>query len=331
MRADSLSQLLHQGDLGAGAVMAGLALAFALGAVHALSPGHGKTVVAAYLVGTRGTARHAAFLGGMVTFTHTVSVFLLGFVTLFLSRYVLPERIYPVLGAVSGLSIVWIGAALLRRRWMSLRAHPHPHHHHHHEQDHAHDRGHADEHDHAHDHGHADEHDHAHDHDHTHEHGHTHEHSHAHDHGHTHMPEGEVTLGSLAALGASGGLVPCPSALVLLLSSVALGRVALGLTLLVAFSAGLAMVLTAIGLAVVYARHLLPERAFAHIRAFRLIPVLSAAVIVGVGLVMTAAALGLVPSVLRFTTGLDTPPAPPSPSAPASARRACGRAAAMRL
>jgi len=303
MRADSLSQLLHQGDLGAGAVMAGLALAFALGAVHALSPGHGKTVVAAYLVGTRGTARHAAFLGGMVTFTHTVSVFLLGFVTLFLSRYVLPERIYPVLGAVSGLSIVWIGAALLRRRWMSLRAHPHPHphSHHHHEHGHAHDHGHADEHDHA------------------------------HDHGHTHMPEGEVTLGSLAALGASGGLVPCPSALVLLLSSVALGRVALGLTLLVAFSAGLAMVLTAIGLAVVYARHLLPERAVAHSRAFRLIPVLSAAVIVGVGLVMTAAALGLVPSVLRFTTGLDTPPAPPSPSAPASARRACGRAAAMRL
>src|ERR1039458_10694416 len=79
-------------------------------AVHALSPGHGKTLVAAYLVGSRGTPRHAVLLGLMVTFTHTVSVFALGLVTLYLSRFVLPETITPILGAISGIPIVWVGA-----------------------------------------------------------------------------------------------------------------------------------------------------------------------------------------------------------------------------
>jgi ABC-type nickel/cobalt efflux system permease component RcnA len=243
---------------------AGLAVAFGLGAIHAMSPGHGKTIVAAYLVGSRGTPKHAIFLGGMVTFTHTISVFLLGFATLFLSRYVLPERIFPVLGVISGLTIVWIGAALFFRRLHVARHHHggHDHEHHHHGHHH-----HGDHH-HHHDHG-----------------GHT----------HSHVPEGEVTLGSLIALGASGGLVPCPSALVLLLSSIALGRVALGLTLLVAFSAGLAVVLMAIGLIVLYAKHLLPDGArAAQSPVARYLPVASAAVITCAGLLMTAAALGVV-------------------------------------
>jgi ABC-type nickel/cobalt efflux system permease component RcnA len=109
------------------------------------------------------------------------------------------------------------------------------------------------------------------------------------------LPEGDVTLGSLIALGASGGLVPCPSALVLLLSSIALGRVGLGLLLLVGFSAGLAVVLTAIGLVVLYAKHLLPssEKA-AGSPAFRLIPVFSAGIIVCAGLIMTGVSLGLI-------------------------------------
>jgi ABC-type nickel/cobalt efflux system permease component RcnA len=104
-----------------------------------------------------------------------------------------------------------------------------------------------------------------------------------------------VTLASLIALGASGGLVPCPSALVLLLSSIALGRIVLGMVLLVSFSAGLAVVLMAIGLLVLYAKHLLPdsETAARH-AAFRLIPVFSAAIIVCVGLVMTAVSLGII-------------------------------------
>ena len=131
VRGDYLSKLLSHREIGWGMALAGLAVAFGLGAVHALSPGHGKTIVAAYLVGTRGTAKHALFLGAMVTFTHTISVFFLGFVTLFLSQYVLPEKIFPVLGAISGLSIVWIGATLLYKRARGLREHSHEHEHDH--------------------------------------------------------------------------------------------------------------------------------------------------------------------------------------------------------
>ena len=241
---DYLARLLHSGNLGAGMLLAGMAVAFGLGAVHALSPGHGKTIVAAYLVGSRSTAKHAALLGLMVTFTHTVTVFFLGFATLFLSRFVLPEKIYPLLGTVSGLAIVWVGAMLFYRRLRAARGHRHRHHDHHH---------------------------------------------------HTHVPEGEASMANLMALGASGGLVPCPSALVLLLSSVALGRIALGLTLLVAFSAGLAVVLMAIGIAAIYAKSLLPDsEKTAHSAALRYLPVASAAVIACVGVVMTAVALGVV-------------------------------------
>jgi ABC-type nickel/cobalt efflux system permease component RcnA len=254
-QADYLARLLRQGEIGWGMMLAGMAVAFAAGAVHALSPGHGKTIVAAYLVGTRGTPKHAIFLGGMVTFTHTISVFFLGLTTLFLSQYVLPERIYPVLGAVSGLSIVWIGATLFLKRLRAAEGHGTPHHH---------------------DHG-----------------GLVHDHGDG--HYHSHVPEGDVTMGSLIALGASGGLVPCPSALVLLLSSVALGRVALGLTLLVAFSAGLALVLMGIGLVVLYAKHLLPDREkAARSPWFRWLPVASAGLITCVGVLMTGVALGVI-------------------------------------
>jgi len=275
---DYLARLLHQGEISWGMMAAGLAVAFALGAVHAMSPGHGKTIVAAYLVGSRGTASHAIFLGGMVTFTHTITVFLLGLGTLFLSRYILPEKIVPVLGVISGVSIVWIGAILLYKRIQSARHLAHQHHHH----EHAH---------HPHEHHH---HDHDHGHEHHHDHG-TLVHDHGDGHVHSHVPEGEVSMSSLIALGASGGLVPCPSALVLLLSAIALGRVGLGLGLLVAFSLGLAGVLMAIGLIVLYAKHLLPDsqKASRH-AAFRLIPVASAAVIVCVGLIMTGVSLGVI-------------------------------------
>jgi nickel/cobalt transporter (NicO) family protein len=265
IRGDFLSQLLNRREIPMSMVFAGLVVAFSLGAIHALSPGHGKTIVAAYLVGARGTIKHAIFLGGMVTFTHTVSVFFLGFTTLFLSQYVLPEKVYPVLGAISGVTIVWIGAVLLVQRARRLRGHDHDH-----------------------------DHEHAHSHDHPRGHEHSHEHAHA-AQGHRHVPEGEITLGSLVALGASGGLVPCPSALVLLLSSIALGRVTLGLLLLVSFSTGLALVLMAIGVAVLYAKNLLPDsQKTAGHPAFRLIPVLSAGIIVCIGLVMTGVSLGLI-------------------------------------
>jgi ABC-type nickel/cobalt efflux system permease component RcnA len=299
-QTDYLAQLLQRGELGWTTILIGMIVAFGLGAVHALSPGHGKTIVAAYLVGTRGTPGHAIFLGAMVTFTHTISVFLLGLATLFLSRYVLPEKIFPVLGVISGVSIVWIGAILLYQRIRAARQFA-EHHHHDHAPTDGHTHAHKHEHAHAHTHAHGHTHEHTHE-DHTHDHPHEpHEHHHGglvHDHGdghvHSHMPD-EVSLASLIALGASGGLVPCPSALVLLLSAIALGRVGLGLILLVAFSLGLAGVLMAIGLLVLYAKHLLPDsrRSAAH-PAFRLLPVASAAVIVCIGLIMTAASLGYI-------------------------------------
>jgi nickel/cobalt transporter (NicO) family protein len=280
VRGDTLSRLLHEREITPWMMLVGIAAAFVLGGAHALTPGHGKTIVAAYLVGSRGTLKHAAFLGAMVTFTHTISVFALGLATLFFFRFVMPETITQWLGVISGLSIVGIGLWMAYTRWRAASNQQHHHDHHHHDHDH----------DHAHDHHHHD-HDHAHDH-HNHHHDHYHHHQ---DHGpggHTHVPT-ELSWGGLVALGASGGLVPCESALVLLLGAIALRRVGFGLLLLVSFSAGLAIVLMAIGAIVLYARKLLPERKSSHQNAFfRYVPVASAAVVTVVGLIMTGISLG---------------------------------------
>jgi nickel/cobalt exporter len=272
---DALAKLLHQPEITPWMIAAAVGIAFVLGAAHALTPGHGKTIVAAYLVGSRGTLKHAAFLGAMVTFTHTVSVFLLGMATLFLFHYVVPENITRVLGAISGLSIVGIGAWMLYKR---LRGTGHTHSNDHHDHEHQHD------HVHPHDHHH---------HDHAHHHDHPHDHAHEHDpHAHSHMPD-EVSWSGLVALGASGGLVPCESALVLLLSAIALRRVGLGLLLLVSFSLGLAIVLMGIGVLVIYAKNLLPEsKRTSGNPFFRWMPVASAAVVLVLGLLMTGVSLG---------------------------------------
>ncbi len=258
-RGDYLSRMLSQHDIPFNIMLIGIAVAFAFGALHAKSPGHGKTMVAAYLVGSRGTMKQAAFLGGMVTLTHTISVFILGLVTLAFAKYLAPEKLVTWLGVASGISIILIGATLFYKRLRTLN-HSHTHHHHHHHHDH--------------------------------DHPHTHDHDHG-PNGHTHLPEGEVSIKSLIALGASGGMVPCPSALVLLLISISLGHVGLGLLLLLSFSLGLAGVLMAIGMIVIYAKKWLPDpvKTSQH-PAFRLIPVLSAFVIVCIGLVMTGVSLG---------------------------------------
>jgi ABC-type nickel/cobalt efflux system permease component RcnA len=277
-----LVRLLANDHLGAGLIALGVAIAFGLGALHAAEPGHGKTIVAAYLVGSHGTMGHAAFLGAMVTFTHTVSVFALGIATLVFSKYFVPEKLIHVLETISGLSIVVIGGWLFYRRLSGLRM-SHDHHHHVHDDHHDHHHDHA--HDQAHEHHHVG--DHAHDRPHEHSHG---------PHSHSHVPEGKVTLGSLIALGASGGLVPCPSALVLLLFAISVGRVGLGLVLLAAFSLGLAAVLIAIGMLVLYAKNWMPDPAkTTRHPVFRLVPVLSAAVIVCLGLALTGASLGWLP------------------------------------
>ncbi len=273
VRGDFLSRVLHRRELTFPIVLLAIVVAFGLGAAHALTPGHGKTIVAAYLVGSRGTLKHAAFLGAMVTFTHTVAVFVLGIATLFLFRYVVPEKITLVLGAVSGLSIVAVGAWMLHKR-LTRTGDTHSH-----------------EHSHTHDHDHGHHHEHPHTHDHVHDHDHAHHHHHA-NHTHSHVPD-EISWGGLVALGASGGLVPCESALILLLGAIALGRVGFGLVLLLAFSMGLALVLMLIGMLVLYAKDLLPKGARSGSQPFfRVLSIASPTLVIIVGLLMTGVSLG---------------------------------------
>lgn len=243
-----LTKLFGEAAAGEGVLVLLLLAAFGWGAVHALSPGHGKAMVAAYLVGTRGKPRHALALGAMVTVTHTAGVFALGAITLALSQYVLPEQLYPWLNLVSGLLVVVVGATVLRTYVRRARAGAHAHHHHH-----------------------------GHDHD---------------QHGHSHLPQAPGVRG-LVVMGAAAGLIPCPSALVVLLGAVAQGQLALGMLLIVAFSAGLALTLTALGLAVVLA-----SRALVRVRIpgriVTALPAVSAGLIVLVGCVLTANAIPLV-------------------------------------
>jgi nickel/cobalt exporter len=225
--------LIERGELSLGVLALSLLIAAFWGAAHALTPGHGKALVAAYLVGTKGTPRHAFMLGATVTAAHTAGVFAIGLVTLGLSQFILPEQLYPWLTLASGLLVVAVGGSVLRHR---LRA-----------------RGHG--------------------------------HSHHHD-GHEHG----LTSKGILGVGIAAGLLPCPSALVVLLSAIALHRVGLGLALIVAFSVGLAATITAIGLVAVYAR-----RAFGRLSldgpVVRALPSVSAALILAVGLAITARAL----------------------------------------
>ena len=222
-------------ELSLGFVLASLALALFWGAAHALGPGHGKAIVAGYLIGSRGTPRDAVLLGAVVTVTHTAGVFALGLVTLLLSRFVVPERLYPWLTVASGVLVIAVGASVFWKRWRERRMHAHAH-------------------------------------------------GHGHDHGHAHDARG------LFGIGVAAGLLPCPSALVVLLSAIALHRIGFGLALIVAFSLGLAATITGIGLLAVLAR-----RAFRHVtfegRLVRALPAVSALVILAVGIGITVKAL----------------------------------------
>lgn len=302
--SDGFAAVFERAAAGEGVLALLLLAAFGWGALHALSPGHGKAMVAAYLVGTKGRARHAIALGGTVTVAHTIGVFALGFVTLALSQYVLPEDLYPWLNLVSGLLVVVIGAGVLRSRvrWARARrqagpacvALPAEH-------GPSADAGHSHGHGHGHDHHHGAGLRHLLDHlrgrphgnDRGHAHGHPHDHDNHNDHAHSH--DHTVTNRSLIGLGAAAGLIPCPSALVVLLGAISQHEVALGLLLIVAFSLGLAGTLTALGLGVVYARKLLPRLSVPRLagagRVVAALPAASAVVIVGVGCVLTANAI----------------------------------------
>ena len=271
---DAFTRLITLENLSLPTLLFALVIAFIWGAVHAMTPGHGKTIVGAYLVGARGTPRHALYLGLTTTITHTAGVFALGLATLFAARFIVPERLYPWIGVLSGVLVVTIGLNLFvsRLRGSQIFASAAGEHRH---------AGHQD-----HDHDHHRHHDHAHDHE--------YDHDHTHSHSHTHLPPGvdgsPVTWRSLLALGVSGGLLPCPSALVVLLGAIAVNRVGFGLMLVLAFSLGLAGVLTGIGLLLVYAGRLfarLPTQS----RVIRLLPAASALFVAVVGIGVTAQAL----------------------------------------
>ena len=260
---NSLTELVAREQVGFGLLLIAAAVAAGLGAFHALEPGHGKTVVAAYLVGSRGTAWHALVLGLIVTASHTAGVYLLGAATLYASRYVLPERLYPWLGVISGLVIAGLGFSLFLRRYGG-KPHSHVHGDHHGHGETPRSRGPLGEHSHS-------------------ALGHSHHH---------HATDGTVSLRELLALGITGGIVPCPAALVVLLSALSLNRVGFGLFLIMAFSVGLAAVLIAIGLLMVYARRFMSRFQGDGLVITRWAPLTSAAVITLFG--VTLAVRGLV-------------------------------------
>ena len=252
----SFTELIQAQSLSPWFLFTAALIAIGLGGLHALEPGHGKTIVAAYLVGSRGTARHAFLLGLIVTLSHTAGVFALGAITLYASKYIVPEQLYPWLGALSGITIAGLGCYMLLRRLTGTAT----------------------------------------------------DHSHAPGSAHFHwqfwkrQPEAEttpaltqtVTLTQLFTLGITGGIIPCPAALIVLLSAFALHRVGLGFFLIVAFSIGLAAVLIGFGMAMVYARRFMTRLQIDGPLTKRWLPVASSAFITILGLSLTIQALSTV-------------------------------------
>lgn len=257
------TELIQAQNLSAWFLFTAALIAIGLGGLHALEPGHGKTIVAAYLVGSKGTARHALLLGIIVTVSHTAGVFALGVITLYASRYIVPEQLYPWLGALSGITIAVLGCYMLLRRLTGTAA----------------------------------------------------DHSHAPGTSHRHWTlwkrrgneeiEGgldfrdakatrSVSLAQLFTLGITGGIIPCPAALIVLLSAFALHRIGLGLFLILAFSVGLAAVLIGFGMLMVYARRFMTHLQIDGPFTKRWLPVASSAFITVLGLMLAIQALSSV-------------------------------------
>jgi ABC-type nickel/cobalt efflux system permease component RcnA len=257
------TELIQAEHLNAWFLFTAALIAIGLGGLHALEPGHGKTIVAAYLVGSKGTARHAFLLGMIVTASHTAGVFALGAITLYASRYIVPEQLYPWLGALSGITIAGLGCYMLMRRLTGTAS----------------------------------------------------DHSHAPGESHIHWkfwkrPQNNtsdrdpddsakiqahsVGLAQLLTLGITGGIIPCPAALIVLLSAFALHRIGLGFFLIVAFSIGLAGVLIGFGMLMVYARRFMTRLQFDGQLTRRWLPAASSAFITVLGLILAIQALSTV-------------------------------------
>jgi nickel/cobalt exporter len=260
---NAFTEIIATKKLGLGMALLAALIAAGLGALHALEPGHGKTIVAAYLVGAKGTARHAFLLGMIVTITHTAGVYMLGAITLYAQKYILPEKLYPFLGVLSGILIAGMGFYLFLQRFVGREL------------------------------------------------------SYLHTHGgiaHSHsgffqaraasdyVTESEsesrgagsrksIPARQLLLLGITGGIVPCPAALVVLLSGLALHRVLFGLFLIVAFSGGLAAVLIAMGMVAVYAGRLVSRANSEGPLIQRWLPLTSAVMITALGCAIAVRAL----------------------------------------
>ncbi|WP_189177289.1 nickel transporter [Streptomyces lasiicapitis] len=224
---DALTGLVARHDLTWTFALLAVATAVLLGALHALAPGHGKTLMAA-TAAARGSAtlRDVLPLAASVTVTHTLGVVALGL--LVAGGSAAAPSVVAWLGVASGLLVTGAGALLLRRAWRRRTAHGH------------------------HGHVHTGDHEHTHGHGHTHGHAHTHEHPHGHKHPHSHTHHHPPpTLRGTLLLGFAGGLVPSPSAVVVLVGAAALGEAWFGLLLVLAYGAGLALTLTAAGFLVV--------------------------------------------------------------------------------
>jgi ABC-type nickel/cobalt efflux system permease component RcnA len=217
-----------------GFVAFAVALAALLGAAHALSPGHGKVLAAATLVGHRARPTNAIVFGVSVAASHTIVVLLLGAFAIAIERTVGSDRVMRGLELAAAVSVAGLGLVQLTSRWKELTT----------------DSGGF----------------------------------------HSHAIASPGYRGSLAAIGALSGLAPCPTALAVWLSAVALHRAALGLLLVAAFSLGVATTLTTVGLAVVVARRLLIGRAAPPGILVRLLPVVSSACVAGIGILLCVSA-----------------------------------------
>ena len=224
-----------------------LPIAVVLGALHALEPGHAKSLMAAYIVAIRGTARQAVVLAVSAATGHTIIVWILAVAALALGERYIVDQAEPWLTALSGVLLVLLA---IRMFWMLRRRNRHSHHHH----------------------------------------GHDHGHEHQHNHGHSHEPppiSGEVGTGQIIWFGFTGGLLPCPAAIAVLLICIQLRAFALGVAMVAAFSVGLALTLIAIGLAVVWGSGKLAKSFPGFDRFAQRLPYLSAALVMVVGVIMT--------------------------------------------
>ncbi len=252
-----LKETLYQQNISFSVLLMILFVAFILGALHALGPGHGKSLMAAYLVGSKGRIRDAIVLALTLTVTHVFSVIILGFIALWIADFFMPEKMAKWMGLFSGISIISIGIWLFYSRFKAMRnSSP----------------------------------------------GHSHDHchptapgldscGHSHDGVHYHHYDSNFSVWQNIALGVSGGIVPCPKALVILLLAISLQKITLGISIVVAFSVGLSLVLVVLGIVMIKASHLIKGRLEGH--SIQYLPIIGSVVIVAVGIFLSIRSIAL--------------------------------------